>query len=169
MTKIVIISRYGKIENKNVKYIDTNELYKKCNFKSSENFEKRHSWKCSDGYYLHLFSKDKGKSNNINKYELPPPIDKELYYGSLCIIMTKDNDEYMDLDSKEWERYYKELYGGFEDIEQDSEVSEDELDEVPDNFKTKSGYLKDDFIVDDDSEESDFHYELEEEQYTDSE
>lgn len=174
MTKVVIVSKYGQVDNKNIKCVNTEELYKKCNFKSCDNFSKRHTWKCKDGFYLHLFSKDVGKSNNINKYELPPPLDKEMYYGSLCILMTKDKvgNDYIDLSSKQWEEYYEELYGGFEDInDNDSEHSEDELEYVSDDYKTSTGYLKDGFIVDEheESEDSDFHYELEEEQYTDEE
>ena len=48
------------------------------------------------------------------------------------------------------------LFGGFENLDataQDDEDEEDELENIPAEMKTKEGgYLKDDFIVDDDDE-----------------
>ena len=58
----------------------------------------------------------------------------------------------LDLSIDEWNKFYEELFGGFENladtIEQDEE-EEDELEYIPENMKTKSGYLKDGFVVDD--------------------
>jgi hypothetical protein len=53
-----------------------------------------------------------------------------------------------DISVKEWNKIYDHLYGGFDDLcDDDEEESEDEDEDLP---KTKSGYAKDDFIVDDD-------------------
>jgi hypothetical protein len=52
---------------------------------------------------------------------------------------------------------YEKLFGGFEDLTRnDTTDDEDEMKHIPKEKQTKSGYLKDDFIVDDtsDSEES---------------
>ena len=55
------------------------------------------------------------------------------------------------------------LFGGFEDIDSEEEPSEDELENIPDEMKTKHGYLKDGFVVntdsDDNKESSDGEYE----------
>lgn len=53
-----------------------------------------------------------------------------------------------DLRAADWEKIYEFLFGGFEDIgtEDSEEEEEDEGDDVP---KTKDGYVKDGFIVDD--------------------
>ena len=48
-------------------------------------------------------------------------------------------------------------------IEED-ENEEDELEDVPDDMKTKHGYLKDGFVVEDDSD-IDFESELSEDDY----
>ena len=45
---------------------------------------------------------------------------------------------------------YNQLYGGFEDIDNENSDEEDEEDEYDELAKTKSGYAKDGFIVDDD-------------------
>ena len=48
-----------------------------------------------------------------------------------------------------WEKIYEKLMGGFEDLIDDDEESEE--DYIPPQFKTKQGYSKEDnFIVDDD-------------------
>ena len=55
-----------------------------------------------------------------------------------------------------WKRVYEHLFGGFEDLGDESEEeSEDELDSVPPEKKTKNGYLKDGFVVDPEDEDSD--------------
>ena len=56
------------------------------------------------------------------------------------------------------EKVYEHLFGGFEDIDDpdsEAEYSEDELDSVPAEKKTKNGYLKDGFVVDADDESDD--------------
>ena len=50
---------------------------------------------------------------------------------------------------------YEKLFGGFEDLTSTAKEDENEIDElenIPSNLKTKSGYLKDGFIVEDDDE-----------------
>lgn len=52
---------------------------------------------------------------------------------------------------------YEKLFGGFEDLTRnDTTDDEDEMKHIPKEKQTKSGYLKDEFVVDDtsDSEES---------------
>ena len=62
--------------------------------------------------------------------------------------MKTDGAEIVDLDVETWNKVYEKLFGGFEDLNSESD-SEDELDEVPDDMKTKDGYLKDGFVVED--------------------
>ena len=155
MVSIIIIEKTGEL--KNVKYDATkDELYKKCKFKKDENFLERHTWKTKKDKYdfktVTLYARDTGKANTENKYDLPPPVDNFLYFGCCALVAKNDDDEYVDLDVEMWEKFYEDLFGGFEnlaDTAKEDEEEEDELDNIPDNMKTKSGYLKDDFIVDD--------------------
>lgn len=155
MVSIIIIEKTGEL--KNVKYDATkDELYKKCKFKKDENFLERHTWKTKKDKYdfktVTLYARDTGKANTENKYDLPPPVDNFLYFGCCALVAKDDDDEYVDLDVEMWEKFYEDLFGGFEnlaDTAKEDEEEEDELDNIPDNMKTKSGYLKDDFIVDD--------------------
>ena len=150
MVKVVFIKKTGTLKNSSVKLNNVNELYKKCLFSSNKNFSKRHTWTINNNKYS-IFAKSSGKGGNENKYELPPPIDSELYFGTMVAVKHSDQDfeNMMDLTLKEWESVYEELFGGFEDIENDEEESQEEYVD-PKNL-TKEGYDKSDgFIVDDD-------------------
>ena len=148
---IIIIEKGGNVKELKIKNFYEDELYKKCGFKSSTDFKLHSVWKNvrvnSTIYNIHIYGKLVGRANQENKYEFPPPIDNELFFGS-CALVNKVDNTPKNLTSCEWNRIYDHLYGGFEDLgDEDSEESEDEDENLP---KTKSGYVKDDFIVDDD-------------------
>jgi len=153
---IVIIEKGGNVKELKIKNFNEDELYKKCGFKSPTDFKLHSVWKNvkinSTSYNIHIYGKLVGRANQENKYEFPPPIDNELFFGS-CVLVNKVDNTPKNLSSGEWNRIYDHLYGGFEDIgDEDSEESEDKDENLP---KTKSGYVKDDFIVDDgESDES---------------
>lgn len=152
MVKCVTIFRLGNIETKEVTSADN--LYRKCKFRKKKGFEKIHSWIIlmnKQKIFLNLFGKDEGRHQSINKYELPPPVDKKLFYGCLGIVASKDKEikVLIDLTKEMWEKIYEKLMGGFEDLDNEEEDSEE--DYIPPQFKTKQGYSKEDnFIVDDD-------------------
>lgn len=105
----------------------------------------RQSWKTSNGE-IHLYAKKKGRAGNENKYEFPPPVDSELYFGK-CLLVNPTCDLTIEL----WHDFYEQIMK-FEDIEN----TESEEEEMPEGEYT-NGYLKDGFIVSDN--------ELEEEPY----
>jgi hypothetical protein len=156
MVKIIIIEKSGSIQETDLKSYDDSELYKKAGLKSAKDFELQTEWGAEiDGkmYSVSVFGKATGRAGHENKYEFPPPIDNVLLFGS-CVLVNTVNGKATDLTKEEWLKIYEHLYGGFEDLgDEDSEFSEEDLDEdIP---RTKEGYVKDDFIVDDD-EEDDF-------------
>jgi hypothetical protein len=102
-----------------------------------------------------VYGKKCGRANNENKYDLPPPVDTILLFGTLCVVKKYD-DEFVSLTSKEWSKIYETLFGGFEDLDSEEERSVDS-EVYSDEDYTKEGYLKDNFVVDDN--------ELEEEDY----
>ena len=160
MTKYILVSKGGDVEQKTTKHkIEDDKIFKLCNYRSTSGFEKLHCFsidKKDEEKSYEVYGKKSGRANSENKYEFPPPIDTELYFGSLCIIK-RSNGEFVDLDIDEWSGVYDSLFGGFEDIEQsDGERSMDSEVYSSDEY-TKEGYHKDSFIVDDD--------ELEEEEY----
>jgi hypothetical protein len=154
MTYIVLIDKNCNIKQTKVKDLTKDNLYKKCGFKSSDGFEVRTTWDVDideEKFSIELWSKEHGKANFENKYDFPPPVDSSLYFGT-CALIRLDDDTITDLTSDMWNRVYEKLFGGFEDLG-DEEDSDDELENVPKELKTKSGYLKDDFVVDDNEDD----------------
>ena len=149
--RLLIVEKNGTIKESVLKTWNEEELYKKAGFKSEQGFKLATTWKVDDinkkSYTINVYGKTDGRATQENKYEFPPPIDETLFFGS-CLIVNMRNDKPVSLTSAEWTCIYEKLYGGFESLgEEDSEEDSDEYDDVP---KTKSGYAKDGFIVDDD-------------------
>lgn len=143
------------IQQKNVKKFVEEDLYKKCNFRKNDNFDKRHTYSYNTFNYT-VYGKDKGKANTENKYELPPPLDNTLFFGTIAIVKyTKDN-KVLSITKEEWNEVYNYLMGGFDDIgtNSDDDYESDELENVSKEKLTKDGYLKDDFIVDDETNDT---------------
>ena len=154
MVKVIIVKKTTNLKLSDIKNFDLENLYKKCNLRKPDNFEKRHTWKMGNSdFYISIYAKDAGRSNSENKYDLPPPIDKTLYFGSLLLVKHEGeeltNENVKDITLEEWTKTYNKLFGGFEDLNGEDSWSEEE--EIPEHMKTKQGYSKEGgFIVDDD-------------------
>jgi hypothetical protein len=156
---IIIVDKGGLLKTLTVKDYKVEELYKKCGFKKSEDFNLQVEWPVKlDGqrYLIQMYGKLDGKANMENKYDFPPPVDKNLYFGSCALVgMIRDdsnNRSYINLSIELWNKIYEKLFGGFENLAltcNEDEEEEDELETIPKNMKTKKGgYLKDGFVVD---------------------
>ena len=162
---VVIVEKNGNLKCLSIKDFDESELYKKCGFKSTNNFGKQTVWEIkidSVKYSISVYAKSDGKANTENKYDFPPPIDSSLFFGNCVIVGMKYNKdnvlENTSLSLEMWEKMYEKLFGGFENLDVvavDDENEEDELDNISDKLKTKDGYLKDGFVVDDSGGEED--------------
>ena len=133
-------------------------LAKKAGFKNTNDFEHACTWELDD-ISVHLYGKIHGRANYENKYDFPPPVDEILFFGT-CILISTENEncetdepttsnKFIDLTISKWEKIYEELFGGFEDLVSETS-SEDELENIPSSLKTDDGYLKDDFVVNND-------------------
>ena len=103
---------------------------------------------------------------------MPPPLDNTLYFGSMILIkhQTKNinNNNVKDISLEEWNKIYEKLFGGFEDLNDNDSYSEEE--EIPEHFKTKEGYSKEDgFIVDDDDSDDEDYIPSEEKEESEEE
>jgi len=157
MTSIVLVDKTGTLKQTKVKELTRDKLYLKCGFKKNDNFDTRTSWTITiddTKYTVELWAKDNGKANTENKYDFPPPVDTELYFGTCCMIRLDEDENIISLTVDEWNKIYEALFGGFEDIDSEEEPSEDELENIPDVMKTKHGYLKDGFVVNTDSDDN---------------
>ena len=151
MPTIVLIEKTGTIKENNIKNLKVEDIYKKCNFRKKDDFDIRHSWYINKNLFISVFSRNDGKSGTENKYDLPPPIDKDLYFGTIAIVAHKDekisNSNITDFSKELWNKTYEKLMGGFEDLNGEDSYSEEE--EIPEHLKTSQGYMKDGFVVDD--------------------
>ena len=160
---IITVDKLGELKTLNVKDYKEDELYKKCGFKKADDFLLQVEWPVKlDGnkYIVFMYGKLEGKAGMENKYDFPPPVDKQLYFGScalVCFLKEDNNNVLTNLTIDLWKKIYEKLFGGFEDLTVtccDDDDEEDELKAVPKNMKTKKGgYLKDGFVVDSDAEE----------------
>jgi hypothetical protein len=155
---IIIVERLGSLKLLSVKDFKLDDLYKKCGFKKSEDFNKQTEWNVKlngTKYIIQLYAKIEGRANSENKYDFPPPVDSKLFYGSCALVgQIKNSDGTKMLTNLRlpiWNKIYEKLFGGFDDLAatiKEDEEEEDELANVPKEKKTKHGYLKDGFVVD---------------------
>ena len=88
-----------------------------------------------------MFAKHKGKATTENKYDLPPPVDKVIYYGSMALVNfnVKDGDEtdVTDFTSKEWEKIYDYL------LRLEKHIIDEDLDSINEVFNdTVAGFKR---------------------------
>jgi hypothetical protein len=166
---ILVVDKTGTVKECKLKSYDEKELYKKAGFKTADDFKLRAQWNINNDdkkYCISVYGKVTGRANQENKYDFPPPIDTTLMFGS-CIIVNKNSaGEPVSISEDEWDTVYEFLFGGFDDLDdKDSDDDEDEDDEDDGLPRTKEGYIKDGFIVDDDEDdEDDEDYEEDEEE-----
>ena len=166
MPVLLVVEKSGNIKELNVKQYVEEELYKKAGFKTDSGFKCQTTWNAEINekkWSISVFAKTSGRAGQENKYDFPPPIDSTLFFGS-CILVANNND----LRLSDWDKIYEFLFGGFEDIgDEDSENSEEDDDEI-DVPKTKDGYVKDGFIVDDSDDTEEQEDDVDEDEDDDS-
>jgi hypothetical protein len=164
-TTVIIVERNGELRASEINEYSQLELAKKCKFKTSSGFEVRAEWAYSgsgsdvDKFVVELWAREHGTAGQENKYEFPPPVDTILFFGA-CVLVAKDatpQHNVIPLTLEKWDKMYTFLFGGFDtlancDDDDDDDYEEDELDSVPSSNKTKDGYLKDGFVVDEGDE-----------------
>ena len=157
----IVVEKNGSLKETEIKesQISAEELSKKCKFKKADGFIKRTQWSYSSKssqdnssgkIIIELWAKNDGVANYENKYEFPPPVDNDLYFGCCALVARDSKNNYVNLKKEKWNKIYEYLFGGFESLvgnEDDDEEEEDELDSIPSNRKTRDGYLKDGFVV----------------------
>jgi hypothetical protein len=88
---IILVDKFGKLKTLqvNIKDFNKNDLYKKCGFKNDSNFSKQNVWKVhidKQKYAVSVYAKTDGRANMENKYDFPPPIDNNLFFGTCAIL-----------------------------------------------------------------------------------
>jgi hypothetical protein len=172
-TSFVIVEKNGDLKTSKVKDFRLEDLYRKCGFKKQEGFnviqtyeiELRPNETHSDvddiqvASIIKLYGKQEGRGGNENKHDFPSVND--LIFGTCALVGFNSVGDVIQFTKEEWRRIEEQINGGYEDLDATAEADEneeDELDGIPDELKTKEGYLKDGFVVDDVLEEEEYHY-----------
>ena len=156
MPSIVTIDKNCDKKESSFKALSVCELYKKCNYrKVDEAFQECCRWNIrykKTAYTISIYGKNTGRAGTENKFELPPPFDSLLLFGTIAVVNLLPDGSIGEISEELWNVLYEKLYGGFENLDDtavDDENEVDELNNIDDSEKTKTGYLKDGFIVDD--------------------
>ena len=124
MTKAVILDMVGKkkevrIDNKTILKKQIKNILKNKGFGIAQELG---SWAYNNNE-VKIYGWEDGKAGKENKHEMPPPYDTNLYFGDLLVVNLKKND-LINFTKKDYNIFFEEMYGGFEDIgdtESDSE------------------------------------------------
>jgi len=93
-----------------------------------------HIWKYENLEVI-IYGWENGHRKNINKHELPSPLDNNLFYGDLVVLL-KENEEYDDFPKEDYNEFYEYMFGGF-----DSCNSTDDTDLDNDEYDFNDGFL----------------------------
>ena len=151
---IVVVGKGGEVREASVNDVEPSTLLKKCSPRSAGAFGKRAAWQAAGeaDLIIELWARTEGRAGTENKYDFPPPADKLLFFGPCCLVAkSRSSGAPTELLAETWAKTYEKLFGGFEELG-DEEASADELDNIPDEEKTDTGYLKDGFVTDGDGE-----------------
>ena len=85
-------------------------------FKTKGNSEPEilHEYKYN-GFSIYVIGWKDGLHNQINKHDMPPPLDVGILYGDLLLLKIKKNEVY-EFTKSEYLKFYEKKFGGFEDL-----------------------------------------------------
>jgi DNA-directed RNA polymerase subunit M/transcription elongation factor TFIIS len=96
-----------------------------------------YGWK---GNTLNVFGHKEGKAGTENKHELPPPLDNELCFGDIIILLCKEKKSFakpIPFKVDDYESFYTQMFEGFEDLDEDEEGEEVFEDDDDDDLEEK--------------------------------
>ena len=104
-----------------IKNVDEENIYKKCGYKSSTNFNKLYTWKIDSSTHLELWSKLDNVSKVYNEHSIFLKYSINVNINNRCIFLLKNKDNYVNLDSK----FFNDYFDLKEVIETGSVINED--------------------------------------------
>lgn len=69
-----------------------------------------------------MYGYRQGEAGMENKHELPPPVDSDLYFGDILVVMVDENGQIQEMGETTYRDFYEKQLGGFECL---SEVGSD--------------------------------------------
>lgn len=104
-----------------IKNVDEENIYKKCGYKSSNNFSKLYTWNIDSSLDLELWSKQDTTSKVYNQHSIFLKYSINVNSNNRSIFLLKNKDNYINLDSK----FFNEFFDLKEVIETESHSNED--------------------------------------------
>jgi hypothetical protein len=89
-----------------VKNIDSDTIYKKCGYKSNNNFKKLYAWDCGSTNIIELWSK---QDNNVKTYNNHPLLVKyniKVNINNKCIFVMTNGVAYINLESTFFSKFF---------------------------------------------------------------
>ena len=166
-TEIVIIKKNGDFNSSTLPEGGIDDLYKRCSFKKPDGFNLACSWTIPGDtkIFIRVYGKTSGRAGAENKAELPPPVDKVLFFGNIAIVASQgsalNKSKPISLSVQRLHELLDLLSGGSEDLggskNDECDALEDAAHEVVLRSELKKrgvkliseGYAKDGFVVDD--------------------
>ena len=130
---LIKIKKNGEVSNTNKSDLDF--------IVKNKNIDKLYIWEYNDCELI-LYGSIDGKAGCENKYELPPPLDNNLFFNDLYII--KYIKEPVNFSLDEYNIFYDESYGGFEEID----FSDNEVESTLSEHSSDRDFIDDDTISD---------------------
>lgn len=127
------------ISSKSPKCIHSIDLKKLKLATGTDEFRLLHEWEL-DNVTVYIHGYTDGMHNQVNKHDMPPPLDNCLCFGDL-VLSKVENNKWVDFVEEDYINVYDQLFGGFEDLGSEDTDSNDESDEYDSDDK--------DFIVKD--------------------
>ena len=154
--EIILVDKIASLKKYKIKEFSIEHLYKKCGFKNDNHFEVVCEWrvKINNIATIRVYGKIKGKVNYENKYEFPHPFNT-LLFGTAVLVGFNESNHPCSISLDEWNNAIIIINKGIFDLAKTKEEDDNEIDEleiIPDKYKTKQGYLKDGFVVDSESD-----------------
>jgi len=130
-----------------VKNIDAENIYKKCGYKSNNNFNKLYEWVCPSNNVIELWSK---QDNNVKTYNNHPLLIKfniKVNINNKCIFVMKNGANYINLESIFFTKFFNLPetleFNNNEDIIEDIVEENPEVHEILNINKNKNDELLD--------------------------
>ena len=116
MISCIIIQNNNNINESRVKNLTEDTIYKKCNYKSGNDFIKIKCWEYEDNV-IELWGKNKGQENLKSNFVFFKDNDINIY--GKCIFLMKNSDKYRSLN--------REVFIDYFDIKEEEKEGKEEL------------------------------------------
>ena len=142
------ISEIKVPENLNIDRLDFNKIK---SFKISKGciYERECDFQWNEKI-ISIYASSNGKAGNENQYDLPPPIDSQLYFGNVLALCHEDN-KLTKLSHADFNQFYDDAMGGFESLGDEDSYSDEE---EPDSDDSIHEFIVNDSEVEQESDDS---------------